>query len=74
MLVFYACKDKKKFWLYPLAILIHTLIDASMGLHMAGVISLSPLMQEAIVAVSGSAVFFGAYFLLYKKDRGNGQA
>ena len=74
MLVFYACKDKKKFWLYPLAILIHTLIDASVGLHMAGVISLSPLMQEAIVAVSGSAVFFGAYFLLYKKDRGNGQA
>ncbi len=74
MLVFYACKDKKKFWLYPLAILIHTLIDASAGLHMAGVISFSPLMQEAIVAVSGSAVFFGAYFFLYKKDRGNGQA
>ena len=24
ILVFYACRDKKKFWLYPLAILLHT--------------------------------------------------
>ena len=69
MLVFYACKDKKKFWLYPVAILIHTAMDGVMGLNMAGVIALTPVMIEIIVAVFGCAVFFGAYFLLYRKDK-----
>jgi len=69
MLVFYACKDKKKFWLYPVAILIHTAMDGVMGLNMAGVIELMPVMTEIIVAVFGFAVFFGAYFLLYRKDK-----
>jgi len=69
MLVFYACKDKKKFWLYPVAILIHTAMDGVMGLNMAGVIELTPVMTEIIVAVFGFAVFFGAYFLLYRKDK-----
>ena len=74
LLVFYACKDKKKFWLYPLAILLHTALDSVAGLQAAGVISPSPVMLEVIVAVFGSAVFFGAYFLLYKKDTGKEQA
>ena len=39
IMVFYACKDKK-FWLYPLAILIHTLIDMYGGLMLANVISI----------------------------------
>ena len=69
MLVFYACKDKKKFWLYPVAILIHTAMDGTVGLNMAGVIALTPVMIEIIVAVFGFAVFFGAYFLLYRKDK-----
>jgi len=69
MLVFYACKDKKKVWLYPVAILIHTAMDGVMGLNMAGVIELTPVMVEIIVAVFGFAVFFGAYFLLYRKDK-----
>ena len=69
MLVFYACKDKKKFWLYPVAILIHTAMDGTVGLNMAGVIALTPVMIEIIVAVVGCAVFFGAYFLLYRKDK-----
>ena len=73
ILVFYACRDKKKFWLYPLAILLHTVMDSVAGLQMAGVISPSPVMLEVIVAVFGSAVFFGAYFLLYKKDTGKEQ-
>ncbi len=68
MLVFYACKDKKKFWLYPLAILIHTIIDAFSGLQIAGAISASMLVTELVVAISGSLTFFGAYFLLYRKD------
>lgn len=68
MLVFYACRDKKKFWLYPLAILLHTMIDGFGGLQLAGVISVSALVAEIVIAVSGSLTFFGAYFLLYKKD------
>ena len=73
ILVFYACRDKKKFWLYPLAILLHTVMDSVAGLQMAGVIALSPVMLEVFVAVFGSAVFIGAYFLLYKKDAGKEQ-
>ena len=68
MLVFYACKDKKRFWLYPLAIVIHTIIDGFAGFQMAGVISVPMWVTELVVAVSGSLTFFGAYFLLYKKD------
>ena len=68
MLVFYACKDKKKFWLYPLAILIHTVIDGFAGLQMAEVINVSTWVLEIVIAVAGSLTFFGAYFLLYKKD------
>ena len=68
MLVFYACRDKKRFWLYPLAILLHTMIDGFAALQLAGVISVSALVTEIVIAVSGSLTFFGAYFLLYKKD------
>ncbi|MBQ2100095.1 MAG: YhfC family intramembrane metalloprotease [Lachnospiraceae bacterium] len=68
MLVFYACRDKKRFWLYPLAILLHAMIDGFAGLQLAGVISVSTVVTEIVIAVSGSLTFFGAYFLLYKKD------
>ena len=69
IIVFYACKDKKKFWLYPLAILLHTAMDMIAGLTMTGVISLSDWQIEAAFTIIGALVFFGAYFLLYKKDK-----
>ncbi|MCR5740405.1 MAG: YhfC family intramembrane metalloprotease [Lachnospiraceae bacterium] len=68
ILVFYACRDRKKIWLYPLAIILHTLMDGIMGLALAGVIGLSDWGLEGVCTVMGLAVFFGAYFLLYKKD------
>ena len=68
VLVFYACKDKKRFWLYPLAILLHTAMDSVAGLMMAGVLVIPTWALEVIAAVFGSLVFFGAYFLLYRKD------
>ncbi len=68
ILVFYACRDKKKIWLYPLAIILHTLMDGILGLDFAGVIELSDWGLEGVCTVMGLAVFFGAYFLLYKKD------
>ena len=68
LLVFYACKDKKKFWLYPLAIILHTVMDGMLGLNMKGIINLSDWSIEMIVLVVGSLTFFGSYFILYKKD------
>ena len=67
ILVFYACRDKKRFWLYPLAIVLHTGMDFIAALRIFDVISLSPWALEGIVALFGSLAFFGAYFLLYKK-------
>ena len=69
ILVFYACKDRKKAWLYPLAIVLHTLLDFIAGMYLFGVIHISEWGLEAIVGVFGLTVFFGAYFLLYRKDR-----
>ena len=40
---------------------------------MAGVIEISPVMMEVVVAVFGLATFFGAYFLLYRKDSEKGK-
>ena len=68
ILVFYACKDKTKFWLYPLAIVLHTALDGIAALTMVGVLTIPGWTLEIIVALFGSIVFFGAYFLLYKKD------
>ena len=68
IMTFYACKDKK-FWLYPLAILIHTLIDMYGGLMLANVISIPGWAFELVFAIASSLVFFGAYFLLYRKDK-----
>ena len=69
IMVFHAVKDKKKWWLYPLSILIHTVIDGLLGLQMAGVFELSDVANEIIFAVEALTVFLGAFFLLYKKDQ-----
>ena len=69
IMVFYAVKDKKKWWLYPLAIVIHTVIDGFLGLQLAGVFELSNTVNEIVFAVVAFAVFFAAFFLLYKKDK-----
>ena len=68
ILVFYACKDKKKFWLFPLALILHTLTDFTLGLNYVKVTNFSILELEIIIAVFGIITFCSAYFLLYKKD------
>ena len=68
MLVFYAARDKDKLWLYPLAIIIHTVMDGILGLNIAGVYILPAVAIEAVVVVGGLATFLCAYFLLYRKD------
>ena len=68
ILVFYACKDKKKFWLFPLAIILHSLTDFTAGLNYVKVTNFSILELEVILVVSATITFCSAYFLLYKKD------
>lgn len=68
ILVFYACRDKGRFWLYPLAIVLHTALDFIVGLTLAKAVTISTWALEGIVGVFGVLVFCGAYFLLYRKD------
>jgi len=68
ILVFYACREKKRFWLYPVAIVLHTGMDFIAALNIFTVIRLSPWTLEGIAAVYGLLTFFGAYLLLYRKD------
>ena len=69
ILVFYAARDKGRFWLYPLAIVLHTAMDFIAGLYTFKIIEISMPALEAIIAVLGILTFLGAYFLLYKRDK-----
>jgi uncharacterized membrane protein YhfC len=68
ILVFYASNDKKRFFLYPLAIILHTAFDFIFALNIFGVISIPSPALECLAAVFGLSVFLCAYILLYKKD------
>lgn len=68
ILVFYACRDKEKFWLYPLAILLHTAMDFVAGLSMSGAVHIPTWGLEGLIGVFGILTFCGAYCLLYRKD------
>ncbi len=70
ILVFYACKNKKNFWLYPLAVILHTALDFIAALTLVHVFQPSVWGLEAIVAVYSCLTFFAAYFLFYRRDRG----
>ena len=69
ILVFFACRDRGRFWLYPLAVVLHTAMDFVAALYMFGLISLSSWGMEGIFAVFGVLTFCAAYFLLYRRDR-----
>ena len=68
ILVFYACREKARFWLYPLAVVVHTVMDFVAALYALGVIAMSTWALEGIFAGFGILTFCGAYFLLYRKD------
>ena len=70
ILVFYACRDQKRFWLYPLAVVLHTVMDFIAALYTLGVSAMSTWALEGIIAAFGVLTFCGAYFLLYRKDTG----
>lgn len=68
ILVFYACRDRGRFWLYPLAIVLHTALDFLAGLTLAKAVTIPTLALEGIIGVFAVLVFCGAYFLLYRRD------
>ncbi len=72
ILVFYACRDNKKKWLFPVAIIIHTAMDFVAGLYSVGVLVIPVWVLEIIMAIFGIAIFAGAYFGLYRKDNASG--
>ena len=65
-LVFYAVRTSKK-WVFPLAIILHALLDILAGLGQTGVIT-NMYVLEAIIVIYGLAVFLGAYFCTYKNS------
>ena len=69
ILVFFACRDRKRFWLFPLAVILHTAMDFAAGLYLGKVMDISAWALEGITAAFGILTFCGAYFLLYKKDK-----
>ena len=69
IIVFYACKDSKKVWLFPLAIVLHTIMDFYAALYAKGMVNPPVWLLEAVVGVFGLLVLFGAYFFLYRKDK-----
>lgn len=68
ILVFYACKDKGKFWLYPLAILLHAVMDFPAGLVSLGIVNIPIAAVEIVFAICSTGVFLFAYKCFYKKD------
>jgi len=69
ILVFYAAREKGRFVLYPLAVLLHTAMDGVAALVMKGFLTLSTWEIEGIIGLIACLTFFGAYFLLYRKER-----
>ncbi|MCM1224307.1 MAG: YhfC family intramembrane metalloprotease [Lachnospiraceae bacterium] len=66
ILVFCAARDKKKLWLYPLAILLHLLLDLIPGLYQSGIIN-NMYLVEGILFLFAALLLKGCYELVYKK-------
>jgi len=65
MVMYYAVYKSRKLWLYPLAILLHALVDCPVALYQVGVIT-NMWLLEGIVLVS-AVVLAGIAFMLHKK-------
>ena len=65
VVVYYAVYKPRRLWLYPLAILLHALVDCPAALYQTGVIT-NVWLMEGIVLVS-AAVLAGVVFLLHRR-------
>lgn len=68
IMVFYACRDEKKFWLYPMAILLHTARIFIESMTLTELVHLPEWLDAGLSWIFGVLTFCGAYVLLYKKD------
>lgn len=66
IMVFYACLEKKRFFLYPLAIVLHMLMDFLVALYAFQILKVPVAVLEGMLFVLGLSVFYGAYTRLYK--------
>lgn len=66
VLVYHAVMVPQKKWLFPLAILLHTLLDVFAGLYQAGVLPLLAAELLGVAYTAGVAVFA---YRLYKKKK-----
>ncbi len=69
ILVFYSARDAKRIWLYPLAVLLHSLMDFVAVLYSFGLLSIPVWGLELFIAAFGIAAFLCGYCLLYRKDK-----
>lgn len=64
VLVFAAAKKKGFGWMYPLAILLHSLVDFSIGFYLSGVISSLVVLELVMTALSAACAVLA--FRVYK--------
>lgn len=65
IIVFRAVREKGKQWMYPLAIVIHTLVDCIAGMYQVGIIT-NIYVLETMIFVASLAVFVYAIYV-YRK-------
>ena len=68
ILVFYACRERGKFWLYPLAIGLHTFMDFLVALYAFQILKVPVAVLEGALLIFGLLTFYMAYMRLYRKE------
>ena len=68
VVVFAAARDKRKIWLYPLAVLLHSCIDFSLVPYASGKVGM--IGMELMIAAYSAVTAVCVYFLLYRKMKG----
>ncbi len=68
VLVFAAARDRRKFWLYPLAMLLHSSLDFWLVLYALGKVGIAG--AEIMIAGFSAVTAVCTYFLLYRKMKG----
>ena len=65
VLVWFAVKNKKRFWLFPLAIVLHALVDA-VAVIMSRFVSNIWLIEAAVYLLAGVCVVLAV--IVYKRN------
>ena len=61
VLVFYAVYGKDKFWLYPLAIILHAIIDIPAAAGQAGILKSIPVIEALVLICAVLMLIFARY-------------